>query len=109
MLESKNLFNGITTTSGLVQSNIEPYTSTISGNGVMLGNYKKTTEMPEIDQVIFQKEYTIVVWADKKRTIVRCSEEDFDKEKGLAMAIAKRLMDRNKFKKLIENAAIQDV
>lgn len=108
MLESKNLFNGITTTSGLAQSNIEPYTITLNGNGIMVGNYGKTTTLPEIDQVIFQKEYTIVVWADKKRTIVRCSEEDFDKEKGLAMAIAKRLMDRNKFKKLIENAAIQD-
>lgn len=108
MIESKNLFNGITTTAGLAQSNIEPYTLTISGNGLMLGNYGKTTSIPEIDQVIFQKEYTIVVWADKKRTIVRCSEEDFDKEKGLAMAIVRRLMDRNKFKKLIENAAIQD-
>lgn len=108
MLESKNLFNGITTTSGLVQSNIEPYTITLNGNGIMIGNHGKTITLPEIDQVIFQKEYTIVVWADKKRTIVRCSEEDFDKEKGLAMAIAKRLMDRNKFKKLIENAAIQD-
>lgn len=111
MIESKNLFNGITTTAGLAQSNIEPYTLTINGNGFKISDWTKGPKevlMPEIEQVIFQKEYTIVVWADKKRTIVRCSEEDFDKEKGLAMAIARRLMDRNKFKRLIENAAIQD-
>lgn len=64
--------------------------------------------MPPIEKVIFQKLHTIVIWEDGERTIVKCSEEDFDKEKGLAMAIAKRFMERNKFKKLIENADIQD-
>ena len=69
---------------------------------------KVGTFLPEIKEVIFQKHYTIVVWADKERTIVKCSEEDFDKEKGLAMAIAKRFMERNKFKKLLDTAVIQD-
>ena len=68
----------------------------------------KTVSMPEIEKVIYQKDFTIVVWADDERTVVRCSEEDFDKEKGLAMAIAKRFMDRNKFKKLIKEASIQN-
>ena len=68
----------------------------------------KEVVLPEIDQVIFQKNLTIVVWADKVRTIVKCSEEDFDEEKGLAMAIAKRFMERNKFKRLIEKAARQN-
>ena len=64
--------------------------------------------LPEIKEVIFQKYYTIVVWADKEKTIVKCSEEEFDKEKGLAMAIVKRYMKRNEFKRLIDNAVIQD-
>lgn len=100
----------------MLQTNLEPYTTTstiaykpytltLHHSGV---NLLKTKLMPEITQVIFQKDYTIVVWADKERTIVKCSEEDFDKEKGLAMAIAKRFMERNKFKKLLDTAVIQD-
>ena len=69
---------------------------------------KVGTFLPEIKEVIFQKHYTIVVWADKESTIVKCSEEDFDKEKGLAMAIVKRYIKRNEFKRLIENANNQD-
>lgn len=68
----------------------------------------KTVSMPEIEKVIFQKEHTIIIWADGERTVVRCSEEEFDKEKGLAMAIAKRFMDRNKFKKLLNTADKQE-
>ena len=52
--------------------------------------------------------HKIVIWEDGEKTVVKCSEESFDKEKGLAMAIAKRFMDRNKFKKLIKDADIQD-
>lgn len=93
----------------LQTTNYEPYTLTIGHTGIAAGvNLLKLKHMPEIEKVIFQKEYTIVVWADKERTIVKCSKEEFDKEKGLAMAIAKRFMDRNKFKKLLDTAVIQD-
>lgn len=61
-----------------------------------------------IKKLIFQKYYTIVIWTDGEKTIVKCSEENFDREKGLAMAICKRVLDRNKFKKLIEEADYQD-
>jgi len=64
--------------------------------------------IPNVEKVIFQKEHTIVIWDDKTRTVVKCSEEDFDKEKGLAMAIAKKLLKRNEFKRLLNNADIQD-
>lgn len=67
-----------------------------------------TQQVPDIKKVIFQKLHTIVIWEDGEKTVVKCSEEEFDKEKGLAMAIAKRLMDRNKFKRLIKEADIQD-
>ena len=73
------------------------------------GTVKMDCFMPVPTNVIFQGTHTVVIWDDGERTVVNCFDEDFDKEKGLAMAIARRLMDRNKFKKLIENAAIQDV
>lgn len=44
-----------------------------------------------IEKVIFNDPATIVFWTDGTKTIVKCQEGDtFDKEKGLAMAIAKR-------------------
>ena len=62
----------------------------------------------EPKRVIFQNDHTIVIWSDDTRTIVRCHSEVFDQEKGLAMAICKKFIQRNQFKKLIETAQIQD-
>lgn len=46
----------------------------------------------EISKVIFNPPCTIVLWSDKTKTIVRCQEGDtFDPEKGLAMAISKKM------------------
>lgn len=53
---------------------------------------------PEIEDVIFHGPCTIVKWSDGDKTIVRCKIEDFDKEKGLAMAICKKMMGTNKTK-----------
>lgn len=45
-----------------------------------------------IKQVMFNGPATIVYWSDNTKTIVKCMEdEEFDPEKGLAMAICKRL------------------
>ena len=47
---------------------------------------------PEIKDVIFNNPATIVFWADGTKTVVKCQEGDtFDPEKGLAMAIAKKV------------------
>jgi hypothetical protein len=47
---------------------------------------------PEISKVIFNPPATIVLWTDKTKTVVKCQEGDtFDPEKGLAMAIAKKM------------------
>ena len=51
-----------------------------------------------IKNVIFSGPCTIVQWTDGDKTIVRCENEDFDKEKGLAMAIVKELFGTNKSK-----------
>lgn len=60
-----------------------------------------------IKRVIFSDPCTIVLWEDGTKTIVRCTDEKFDKEKGLAMCIAKKsLGNKGKyydvFKKWIE-------
>lgn len=46
-----------------------------------------------ISKVIFNDPCTIVIWADKTKTVVRTQNgEKFDPEKGLAMAIAKKAL-----------------
>ena len=50
-----------------------------------------------IEKVIFNNPATIVLWADGTKTVIKCDKEDeFDSEKGLAMAIAKKYLGTNK-------------
>lgn len=49
-------------------------------------------KMPEIKKVIFNRPATIVIWSDNTKTVVKCENENFDREKGLAMAIAKKAL-----------------
>ena len=45
-----------------------------------------------IKKVYFNFPYTIVIWKDGTKTVVKCGENEFyDEEKGLAMAIIKYL------------------
>ena len=65
--------------------------------------------IPEIKNVIFNDPATIVFWEDGTKTVVKCQEGDeFDPEKGLAMAIAKKAYGNkgsycNKLKKWLPN------
>ena len=45
-----------------------------------------------IKQVIFNDPATIVLWADGTKTVVKCENEAYDPEKGLAMALAKKML-----------------
>lgn len=45
---------------------------------------------PDIKDVIFNDPATIVFWKDGTKTVVKATEEEYDPEKGLAMAIAKK-------------------
>ena len=57
--------------------------------------------MPEslIPDVIFSNPATIVFWEDGTKTVVKCQKGNiYDKEKGLAMAIAKKALGTNKSK-----------
>ncbi len=62
------------------------------------------------NRVIFSKNATTVLWSDGTKTTVKAYGEDIDHEKGLAMAVAKRVfMDadghwKNKFNKVLESA-----
>lgn len=48
-----------------------------------------------IEKVIFNNPATIVIWKDKTKTVVKCHDEPFDREKGLAMCIAKKVLGKN--------------
>lgn len=54
------------------------------------------TKMIYITDVKFSGPATIVFWSDGTKTVVKCSENDvYDKEKGLAMAIVKKIIGNN--------------
>ena len=49
-----------------------------------------------IKKVIFKDPATIVLWKDGTKTVVKANGGDkFDKEKGLAMAVAKKSLGNN--------------
>ena len=61
-----------------------------------------------IQKVIFNEPATIILWADGSKTVVKCAEDEvFDSEKGLAMAICKKILG-NDFKKVFKEH-IQEV
>lgn len=45
-----------------------------------------------IKNVIFKNPATIVFWSDGSKTVVKAHNDDYDPEKGLAMAIAKKAL-----------------
>lgn len=61
-----------------------------------------------IKKVIFNNPATIVFWSDGSKTVVKAHLDDYDPEKGLAMAIAKKALGNegnyyNVFKKWLPN------
>lgn len=57
-----------------------------------------------IRKVIFNDPATIVLWSDGTKTVVKCGSEDsYDMEKGLAMAIVKKMAGNdNRFHKVFK-------
>lgn len=73
------------------------------------GYYRNRHVEPKepIKKVIFNDPATIVFWSDGTKTVVKCHDEVFDPEKGLAMAISKKALGNqgnyfNVFKKWTE-------
>lgn len=69
------LFSYVTTTNEVF--NIIPTTQTV---------------IPKIKDVIYNDPATIVFWEDGTKTVVKCKNEKFDPEKGLAMAFSKKML-----------------
>lgn len=66
--------------------------------------YTTSKKVYGIKNVIFNDPATIVFWNDGSKTVVKAHDEEFDPEKGLAMAISKKLLGNkgnyyNEFKK----------
>lgn len=52
--------------------------------------------LPKIQDVIFNQPATIIKWEDGTKTVVKCGKDDtYDKEKGFAMALLKKLFGNN--------------
>lgn len=54
------------------------------------------SRQPKIERVIFNDPATIVFWSDGDKTVVKAVNEAYDPEKGLAIAITKKLLGHNK-------------
>lgn len=55
--------------------------------------YEMYAKIPAIENVIFNKPATIILWDDHTKTVVKAQDgETYDPEKGLAMAIAKKIL-----------------
>lgn len=52
----------------------------------------KSIKVPEIERVIHHDPATIVYWTDGTKTVVKADREDYDGEKGIAMAFMKKVM-----------------
>ena len=58
---------------------------------------KKEKKVPQIERVIFNAPATIVFWKDGTKTVVKAQGDDeFDPEKGLAMAICKKVLGNDR-------------
>lgn len=55
-------------------------------------------------RVIFAPPATIVFWRDGTKTIVKCENEPFDAEKGIAMAVAKKMLTSKDYNRLLDTA-----
>ena len=49
--------------------------------------------LPDVEKVIYNPPATIVLWADKTKTVVKCSDDDvYSREAGVAMACLKKAL-----------------
>lgn len=80
-----------------------PYQHMISEDSRLL-----KSKLPSIEKIIFNDPATIVFWSDETKTVVKAQNgEEFDKEKGLAMAMSKKALGNcghyfEEFKKWID-------
>ena len=67
--------------------------SDVTATRIAYNNMYKNIQMCLIDNVIFNDPATIILWKDGTKTVVKCGEgEVYDPEKGMAMAISKKVL-----------------
>ena len=77
----------------LVTGSVKWHHRSDGGIDLMCCDGRTNSTLPEIKDVIFNNPATIVFWEDGTKTVVQCRENDiYDPEKGLAMAISKKIM-----------------
>lgn len=72
------------------QKFIAEYFELVIPAGLSIDRYPEETPNMKIKNVIFSDPATIVFWTDGSKTVVKSHLDDYDPEKGLAMAIAKK-------------------
>lgn len=64
-----------------------------NGKSFLAEEYWRFSNMPKIKKVIFNNPATIIIWADKSKTVVKCMDGDeWDPEKGFVMAYLTKLI-----------------
>lgn len=65
---------------------------------------KKPLDYPKVKHVIYSPPATIVLWEDGTKTVVKVHDEEYDNEKGLAMAFMRKMFSRSQFDKMVNRA-----
>lgn len=69
------------------------YPNTYTPNRYLIANFKPDYKIPDVKNVYFNEPYTIVIWADKTKTIVKAQDGDvYSPETGLALCMAKKAL-----------------
>lgn len=96
--------------SPIVYADDPMYKTTTKSEDIMkitVGNVPSTWRaVANIKEVIFNDPATIVYWEDGTKTVVKAHDDEFSKEHGLAMAIARKYFNGNRgsFKRTVEEA-----
>ena len=89
--EKRNVFFNLDAAS--LYPSVFPYKLYLNEKWREIRQQKRENKIPDITRVIFNKPATIVFWADGTKTVVKSQgKEKYDKEKGLAMAISKKVL-----------------
>lgn len=69
-------------------------------DGISMHLVMHNNRNPRIENIIQSGPATVVLWDDGTKTVTKCMKTDtYDKEKGLAMAIAKKYLGSNQYRK----------
>lgn len=64
--------------------------------------------LPKPTKLIVNGPATVILWDDGTKTVAKCStDEPFDPEKGVAIAIAKRFVSGNQLHRMLDDARFQ--